>query len=69
MIAEAESLLFETLKRGHMDNVKTRGMRVEMTGIEQLIAAFMAHDIRRDSEIDSMKLRLDRIERRLDLVE
>ena len=44
-------------------------MRVEMTALKQHIAAFMTNELTQDSDIASIKLRLDRIERRLDLAD
>jgi hypothetical protein len=44
-----------------------RGMRSEMTTIKQHMAAFMAHEVSQDGEFASIKERLDRIERRLEL--
>ena len=73
MTEKTESLVLEILKRMQSDmsemRDEMRGVRVEMTGIKQHIAAFMAHDIKQDSEIDAIKARLDRIERRLELSE
>ncbi len=52
------------LMRGDM-----RGVRGEMTAIKQRMAAFMAQQVHQDSDVAMLKLRQDRIERRLDLVE
>jgi hypothetical protein len=44
-----------------------RGMRSETTTIKQHMAAFMSHEIAQDGESASIRDRLDRIERRLEL--
>ncbi|NJK32589.1 MAG: hypothetical protein HC927_09365 [Deltaproteobacteria bacterium] len=71
MTDETENLVIEILKRMQGDMAlmrdEMRGIRLEMTGIKQHIAAFFAHEVKQDSEIDAIKLRLDRIERRLEL--
>jgi hypothetical protein len=73
MTGETENFVLEILKRMQGDMAlmreEMRGMRVEMGGIKQHIAAFMAHEVKQDSDIDAIKLRLDRIERRLELAD
>ncbi|PIP97280.1 MAG: hypothetical protein COW75_07125 [Rhodobacterales bacterium CG18_big_fil_WC_8_21_14_2_50_71_9] len=73
MSDKKDTLVLEILKRiqGEMGLMREemRGIRVEMTGIKQHIGAFMAHEIGQDSDIAALKLRLDRIERRLDLTD
>jgi len=44
-------------------------MRSEMAVIKQHMAAFMSHEVTQDSDIASIKARLERIERRLELSE
>ena len=73
MTDETANLVLEILKKlqGEFALMREdmRGMRGEMTAIKQHMAAFMAQQVHQDSEVAMLKLRLDRIERRLDLVE
>ena len=73
MTEETESLVLEILKRLQAEFALMRqdmsGMRAEMLSIKQHMAAFMSHELTQDSDVASIKLRLDRIERRLDLSE
>jgi hypothetical protein len=68
-----EHIMLEHLRaiRGDVSYLKTElsGVRAEMLGIKHHIAAFIANEVVQDSDLASLKMRLDRIERRLDLVE
>jgi hypothetical protein len=70
---DTESLVLEILKRLQAEfalmREDMRGMRAEMTALKQHMAAFMTNELTQDSDIASIKLRLDRIERRLDLAD
>jgi hypothetical protein len=73
MTDETANLVLEILKRlqGEFALMREdmRGMRSEMTSIKQHMAAFMSQQVQQDSELAMLKLRLDRIERRLELTE
>jgi hypothetical protein len=70
---ETESLVLEILKRLQAEfglmREEIRGVRAEMTALKQHMAAFLSNELSQDSDIASIKLRLDRIERRLDLAD
>jgi hypothetical protein len=70
---ETESLVLEILKRLQAEfslmREDMRGMRSEMTALKQHMAAFLTNELPQDSDIASIKLRLDRIGRRLDLAD
>ncbi len=73
MTDETANLALEILKKLQGDFALMRedilGMRIEMTGMKQHMAAFMQSELRQDSDIASIRLRPDRIERRLDLTD
>lgn len=73
MTDETQNLVLEILKRLQADFVLMRedihGVRSEMASLKHHMAAFMSHEITQDSEIAAVKLRLERIERRLDLID
>ena len=73
MTDERADLMLEILKRlqAGLDRVegKVDHLSAEFVAMKQHMAAFMTSEFNQDAEIASMKLRLDRIERRLDLVE
>ena len=73
MTEETESLVIEILKRLQAEfalmREDMRGMRAEMMALKQHMAAFMTNELTQDSDVASIKLRLDRIERRLDLAD
>ena len=73
MTEETDSLVLAILKRLQSEFALMRedlgGIRGEMGVIRQHMAAFMTHELHQDSDIASLKLRLDRIERRLDLID
>jgi len=70
---ETESLVLEILKRLQSEfslmREDMRGMRSEMMALKQHMAAFMTNALTQDSDIASIRLRLERIERRLDLAD
>jgi regulator of replication initiation timing len=71
MTADTENLILEHLKRfqAQMTRFEDRldTVSADMRAIKQHMAAFMASEASQDGELAEMKLRLDRIERRLDL--
>ena len=73
MTDDRANLVLEILKKLHGEfalmREDMRGMRSEMTSIKQHMAAFMSQQVHQDSEVAMLKMRLDRIERRLDLVD
>jgi hypothetical protein len=70
---ETESLVLEILKRLQSEfalmREDLRGMRAEMMALRQHMAALLSHEVSQDTDIASIRLRLDRIERRLYLVD
>lgn len=72
-MTEVENLMLEHLKRfqAQMSRVeeKIEGVAADLRGVKQHMAAFMTSEVNRDGEMASFKLRLERIERRLDLYE
>ncbi|HRO10159.1 hypothetical protein [Amaricoccus sp.] len=74
MTEETESLVLEILKRLQSEfalmREDMRGMRAEMTALKQhMDGRLHDHELTQDSDVASIKLRLDRIERRLDLTD
>ena len=73
MTSETESLVLEILKRLQAQlsrlEEKVDGLGADLRGVKQHMAAFMTSDAHRDGEMASFKLRLERIERRLDIYE
>ena len=73
MTGDTESVVLEILKRVQNDLTLVRddlrSLRSEMSSLKQHISGFMMHELNQDSDIVSMKLRLERIERRLDLID
>ena len=45
------------------------GMRAEMRAMKQHMAAFISHEAAQDGDIATVKLQLERIGKRLDIVE
>lgn len=77
MTDNVENLTHEMLRRVHgkLDEIQTE-MRLRFTGletglaaIEQHLAAFHLTDVARADEIADLRKRIERIERRLDLVD
>jgi hypothetical protein len=72
-VTESESLVLEILKRLQAEfalmREDMRGMRLEMTGLKQHMAAFMSNELSQDSDIASIKLRPEHVARRPDLAD
>jgi hypothetical protein len=70
---ETESLVLEILKplQGEFALMREdlRGVRAEMIPLRQHMAGLLSHEVSQDTDVASIKLRVDRIERRLDLVD
>jgi hypothetical protein len=73
MNEKVENLILEHLRamRSDLSSVKedVNGIRAEMRAMKQHMAAFMAHEATQDGDIASVKLQLERIGKRLDIVE
>lgn len=73
MNEKVESLILEHLRamRADMSSMKDEiaGIRAEMRSMKQHLAAFMSHEVAQDGDIATVKLQLERIGRRLDIVE
>lgn len=73
MTDETANLVIEHLKRfqAQMSRFEDRLSDVasDMHVLKQHMAAFMQTELRQDTDLAAIKLRLDRIERRLELVE
>jgi uncharacterized protein (UPF0335 family) len=72
-VTEAENLVLEHLKRfqTQMSRVeeKLTDVAADVRGIKQHMAAFMTSEANQDAVIASLQHRLERIERRLDLID
>jgi hypothetical protein len=72
-VTETESLVLEILKRLQAEfalmREDVRGVRAEMIAFRQHMGGLLSHEVTQDTDIASIRLRLDRIERRLDLVD
>lgn len=72
-MTEVEDLVLEHLKRFQSqmnrfeDHLTT--VQADVRALKQHVGALVMSDAARDGDIASLKLRLERIERRLDLVE
>ena len=73
MTSKVENLVLEHLKRFQAQTTcvedKVEQMATDLRGVKQHMAAFMGSEFSQDSEIASLTLRLERIERRLDLID
>ncbi|CAN7322554.1 hypothetical protein [Neorhizobium sp. LjRoot104] len=73
MNEKVENLILEHLPLMRADIVSLKdemtGMRAEMRSMKQHMAAFMSHETVQDGDIATVKLQLERIGRRLDIVE
>jgi non-ribosomal peptide synthetase component E (peptide arylation enzyme) len=73
MIENVENLVLEHLRviRADMSTMKDEmsGMRAEMLIIRQHMAGVLGAQILHDGEIANIKVRLDRIEKRLELAD
>jgi hypothetical protein len=72
-MTEVENLVLEHLKRFQAQMVrveeKVDGLSMEIRGGKQHMAAFLTSEVNQDADIASLKTRLERIERRLDLID
>jgi hypothetical protein len=72
-VTEVENLVLEHLKRFQAQMVrveeKVDGLATDVRGIKQHMAAFLTSEFGQDADIASIKVRLERIERRLDLID
>ena len=72
-MTEVENLVLEHLKRfqAQMARVeeKVDGLGTDLRGVKQHMAAFLTSEVNQDADIASLKSRLERIERRLDLID
>ena len=73
MNEKVENLILEHLRamRSDISSMKDEmtGMRAEMRAMKQHMAAFMSHEAAQDGDIATVKLQLERIGKRLDIVE
>ena len=67
------SLLLETMKamRSELSQVRVdvSDIKIDMRGLKAHMAGYLQSEIAQDSQIASLQARMDRIERRLDLVD
>jgi hypothetical protein len=72
-VTEVENLMLEHLKRFQLQMTrfedKLDGVAAGMRGMKQHMAAFMASEATQDAGMAAITVRLDRIERRLDLID
>ncbi len=70
-MTEVENLMLEHLKRFQLQMTrieeKVEGVAADLRGVKQHMAAFLTSETNQDADMASFKLRLERIERRLDL--
>jgi hypothetical protein len=70
-MTEVENLMVEHLKRFQVQMTrieeKVEGVAADLRGVKQHMAAFLTSEVNQDSDMASMRVRLERIERRLDL--
>jgi len=73
MNEKVENLILEHLRviRADVSSLREEvsGIRAEMRSMKQHMAAFMSHETAQDGDIAAMKLQLERIGKRLDIVE
>jgi hypothetical protein len=73
MNEKVENLILEHLRAMRADVTLLKdemtGMRAEMRSMKQHMAAFMSHEAAQDGDIAAVKLQLERIGKRLDIVE
>lgn len=71
MTEDRSEFMIEILKRLQSGQArleeKVDGLTVELRGVKQHMAAFMQTEFQQDSEVAALKLRLERIERRLEI--
>lgn len=72
-MSEVENVVLEHLKRfsAQMSRLQEgqEAMAADIRAIKQHMAAFMTSEFHQDADLASLKLRVERIERRLDLVD
>ncbi|CAN5718777.1 hypothetical protein BH23PSE1_BH23PSE1_14550 [soil metagenome] len=72
-MTEVENLMLEHLKRFQAPMArfeeKLDGVAADMRGMKQHMAAFMTSESNQDAGIAAIQVRLERIERRLDLID
>jgi len=72
-VTEVENLLLEHLKRFQLQMTrveeKVDGLAADVRGVKQHMAAFLTSEFNQDADLAAIKGRLDRIERRLDLID
>jgi len=72
-VTEVESLVLEPLKRfqAQMSRLeeKLNEVAADMRGMKQHGVAFMTLEVKRDAAIAALQHRLDRVDRRLDLID
>jgi hypothetical protein len=70
-MTEVENLMVEHLKRFQVQMTRieeqVEGVAADLRGVKQHMAAFLTSEVNQDADMASMRLRLERIERRLDL--
>jgi hypothetical protein len=72
-VTEVENLMLEHLKRfqSQMTRLEDKidGLGAGLRGVRQHMAGFMTSDVHRDTDMAAVKAPLERIERRLDLID
>lgn len=72
-MTEVENLVLEHLKRfqTQMSRIeeKVESVATDLRGVKQHMAAFLTSEFNQDADMAAFKLRLERIERRLDLTD
>jgi hypothetical protein len=70
-MTEVENLMVEHLKRFQVQMTrieeKVEGVAADLRGVKQHMAAFLTSEVNQDADMASIRVRLERIERRLDL--
>ena len=73
MAGETDNLVLEHLRklRSSMDGLQDemRHMNLRMGAIERILSGQVVFEIAQNTEVDRLKIRVDRIERRLELTE
>lgn len=72
-MTEVENLVLEHLKRFQAQQARTderiESMAADLMGLRQMMAGFMTMELNQDSNIAALRNRIERIERRLDLID
>ena len=69
MSVEPDSLSLRYLRRLDEKSDRVAGLSADVRGIKSHMAGFMQNEVAQDGSVASMRQRLDRVERRLDLQE